>query len=214
MRRQLLPALRLLLVFTVLTGIAYPLVVLGFGQLLFKDKADGSMVQANGQAVGSSLLGQTFTSDKYFWGRPSAAGNAASGTSTDGQPADVNDPTLWSSGGSNLGPTNPVLIDGDPSKGTDGVAARVAAYRKANGMADDAMVPVDAVTASGSGLDPHISIDNARLQAPRVGRARNLSTDQVNQLIDAHTDNASLGVFGLPGVNVLQLNVALDQLPH
>lgn len=207
MRRQLLPALRMLAVFTVICGVVYPLIVLGFGQVTFHDKANGSQLTADGRVVGSALLGQSFTGDRYFWGRPSAAGNAAAGALTDGKPADPADLTQVNSGGSNLGPSNPVLVDGDPSKGAAGVSQRVADYRKANGLADDAAVPVDAVTSSGSGLDPHISVDNARLQAGRVARTRGLTVDQVNGLVDANTDNDRLGVSG---VNVLRLNLALD----
>ena len=204
MRRQLLPAVRMLLVLTVLVGIAYPLALLGVGQLAFADKADGSLVEANGRVVGSELLGQSFTGDGYFWTRPSAAGSAASGsTDEDGAPVDPSDQSLWNSGGSNLGPTNETLITT--------VEARVVAYREAHGLAADASVPTDAVTASGSGVDPHISIANARIQANRVAADRGLSVEAVNALVDANTDARALGVLGEPGVNVLRLNLALDQ---
>lgn len=188
MRRQLLPALRMLAVLTVLTGILYPLAVTGVGQAVFGSKADGSLVHdATGAVVGSSLIGQSFDGDQWFQPRPSAAG-------------DGYDPTASSS--SNLGPTNPELLDA--------VAERIAAYRSANGLDDDTEVPVDAVTASGSGLDPQISVANARLQAARVAAARGLTVAQVDELIDAHTQGRSLGFLGEPGVNVLQLNLALD----
>jgi K+-transporting ATPase ATPase C chain len=204
MRRQLLPAVRMLLVLTVLVGIAYPLVLLGFGQLAFADKADGSLIEANGQVVGSELLGQSFSGAGYFWTRPSAAGSAASGSTDEaGAPVDPADQTLWNSGGSNLGPTNETLITT--------VEERVVAYREAHGLAEDAVVPTDAVTASGSGVDPHISIANARIQANRVAADRGMPVEAVNALVDANTDGRSLGVLGEPGVNVLTLNLALDQ---
>jgi K+-transporting ATPase ATPase C chain len=177
------------LVFTVACGLAYPLMMTGIALGLFNDKANGSLVEVDGQAVGSSLLGQSFTEDKYFWSRPSAAGDGYDGAA---------------SGGSNLGPTNPELLDA--------VADRVTEYRKANGLAADVPVPVDAVTSSASGLDPMISVANARIQAIRVTDARGLSVDQVFQLVDQHTDGRSLGFLGERGVNVLMLNLALDEL--
>jgi len=204
MRRQLLPALRMILVMTVLVGIAYPLLVLGLGQLAFADKADGSLARNDGAVIGSELIGQSFTGDNYFWTRPSAAGSAASGsTDEDGAPVDPSDQTLWNSGGSNLGPTNEVLIST--------VEERVAAYREAHDLPDDASVPADAVTASGSGVDPHISIANARIQATRVAAAREIPVSDVNALVDANTDGRVLGFLGEPGVNVLNLNLALDR---
>ncbi len=187
MRRQLVPALRILAVLTVLCGLLYPLLVTGVAQAAFGDRADGSLVRnAQGEVVGSSLLGQAFDGDEWFQPRPSAAGDGYDGSS---------------SGSSNLGPTNPELLDA--------VAERVAAYRTANDLAPDAEVPVDAVTASGSGLDPHISLANARLQAPRVAEARGLPLDDVLALVDEHTDGRSLGFLGEPGVNVVTLNLAL-----
>ena len=189
MRRQLLPAVKIFLVFTVLVGLLYPLAMTGAAQVLFGHEADGSIVKdANGDAVGSALLGQSFTAPQYFHPRPSAAG-------------DGYDPTK--SGGSNLGPTNQQLLDD--------VSQRAAAYRAENGLAPGTTVPVDAVTSSGSGLDPHISVANARLQAPRVAKARNLPVEDVRRLISAHTDGRSLGFLGEPGVNVLELNLALDR---
>jgi K+-transporting ATPase ATPase C chain len=190
MRRQLLPALGMLLVFTVLTGLAYPLVVTGVAQAAFHDKANGSLVKVDGKVVGSKWIGQNFTTPQYFHPRPSAAGENGY------------DPT--SSSGSNLGPTNPDFLKT--------VKERVAAYRKDNDLAADAKVPVDAVTASASGLDPEISVANARIQANRVAAARGLSLDQMNQLVAEHTDGRSLGFLGEPGVNVLELNLALDKL--
>jgi potassium-transporting ATPase KdpC subunit len=221
MRRQLLPALRMMVVLTVVLGLGYPLVVLGVGQLAFKAKADGSLISRNGQVVGSSLIGQTFTSDQYFQGRPSAAGITASGSAAaDGQPGDPTDLSLSNSGGSNLGPTNPVLLDGtigdptvDPEKQAPGITQRVAAYRVVNGLADDVKVPVDAVTSSGSGVDPGISVANARLQAARVARARGIDVSVVDQMIDQQTVSRSLGFLGEESVNVLELNLALDARP-
>src|SRR6185436_10722491 len=132
-----------------------------------------SVIEANGTVVGSSMIGQAFTGETYFWTRPSAAGSAASGsTDEDGNPVDPSDQTLWNSGGSNLGPTNETLIST--------VEERVVAYREAHGLADGASVPADAVTASGSGVDPHISIANARIQAGRVAAARNMAVSEVN----------------------------------
>jgi K+-transporting ATPase ATPase C chain len=210
MRRQILPSIMMMIVFTVLLGIAFPLVITGIAQVGFSDKANGSTVSANGHVVGSSLLGQTFTKAKYFHGRPSAAGAAATGSdATDPNndkktvPNDPKDLSQDISSGSNWGPTNPDLIDA--------VKQRVADYREENGLSPRTKVPVDAVTASASGLDPHISIANARLQAPRVARVRRLPLARVNKLIDDHTDGRSLGFLGEPGVNVLELNIALDQ---
>jgi len=189
MRRQLLAAVMMVAIFTVVTGLIYPLVVTGVAQGLFHDKANGSLVEdAKGDVVGSSLIGQSFVEPQYFHPRPSAAG-------------DGYDPTL--SSGSNLGPTNPAQADT--------VTERVDAYRRENGLAAGVAVPVDAVTASGSGLDPDISVANARLQAPRVAEERGLSTDEVLSLVDDHTATRALGVLGEDAVNVLLLNVALDR---
>jgi len=189
MRRQLLPALRIVIVFTVLLGLAYPILVTGVAQGLWNDKADGSLVKVDGKVVGSSLLGQSFTKAKYFHPRPSAAG--------DGYDAQA-------SSASNLGPTNPTLIDN--------VKKAAAAYRKENGLPAGFSVPVDAVTSSGSGLDPGISVANARLQAPRVADARGLTKAQVTKAIDDNTHDRQLGVLGEKYVNVLELNLALDKL--
>lgn len=188
MRAQLLAAVRALLVITVLCGVAYPLLITGIAQGLFSDKADGSLIERDGVVVGSSLLGQGFTGETYFHPRPSAVAYLA--------------PEVGSSGGSNLGPTNDDFLAS--------VDTRAVEYRAENGLATDAEVPVDAVTASGSGLDPHISTANAELQAPRVAQARGLAVADVLAMIDDHTDGRTLGVFGEPGVNVLQLNLALD----
>jgi K+-transporting ATPase ATPase C chain len=168
----------------------YPLIVLGVSQVVFRDKANGSLiVSADGTVRGSKLLGQAFAEPKYFHPRPSAAGNGYDASS---------------SGGSNLGPTSQKL--------NDAIKDRIEAYRKENGLSADQPVPADAVTASGSGLDPHISLQNAELQIPRVAKARNLSEDKLRELIQRNTDDRNLGILGDPGVNVLQLNLALDQL--
>jgi len=189
LRRQLLVGLRITVVLTVLLGLAYPLAVTAVSQLAFKDRAEGSLVKRDGTAVGSSLLGQNFTDPSYFHPRPSAAG-------------DGYDPLA--SGGSNLGPSNPKLLDT--------VAERVAAVQAENGLAADAPVPVDAVTASASGLDPQISVAYARLQASRVAEARGLPVDEVLGLVDDHTQRRPLGFLGENGVNVLTLNLALDEM--
>jgi K+-transporting ATPase ATPase C chain len=166
----------------------YPLVVFGISQALFHDKANGSLiVDPDGTVRGSKLLGQGFTADKYFHPRPSAAGNGYDAAN---------------SGGSNLGPTSQKL--------NDAIKDRVDAYRKENGLNADESVPADAVTASGSGLDPHISLRNAELQAPRVAKARAVSEEKLRELIKQNTDARDLGLLGDPGVNVLSLNRALD----
>lgn len=204
MRRQLVPALRMLAILTLALGLVYPLVATGVSQVLVSDKADGSLIERDGEVVGSSLVGQAFTTPQYFQSRPSAAGALASGSLVDGEPADPSDLSLAASGASNQGPTNVDLLDA--------IKDRTATYREVNGLSDDVAVPVDAVTASGSGVDPHITVANARLQAPRVARARGISVDEVGTLIDDHIDGRSLGFLGEPGVNVLALNLALDQL--
>jgi len=166
----------------------YPLVVFGISQALFRDKANGSLiVDQDGTVRGSKLLAQGFITDKYFHPRPSAAGNGYDAAS---------------SGGSNLGPTSQKL--------SDTIKDRVAAYRKENGLSETEPVPADAVTASGSGLDPHISLRNAELQTPRVAKARGLSEEKVRELVQQNTDGRDLGVLGDPGVSVLELNLALD----
>jgi potassium-transporting ATPase KdpC subunit len=189
----------MMVVFTVLLGIAYPLVVTVVAQGAFPDQANGSKLEVNGTVVGSKLIGQTFTKPKYFHGRPSAAGAAATGTGH----ADPKDLSQDISSGSNYGPTNPDFLAA--------VKQRARGYRTENGLAPDAKVPVDAVTASASGLDPHISIANARIQARRVAKVRGMTLSRVSRLIDKNTDGRSLGVLGEPGVNVVELNVALDQ---
>lgn len=187
MRRQLAPALMVFIALTLLTGIAYPLAVTGVAQVAFPGRADGSLIERGGRVVGSRLIGQAFTEPRYFHPRPSAAGEGYDG---------------MASSASNLGPTNPELIDE--------VRARSAAYRRENDLRPGQRVPIDAVTTSGSGLDPDISVANARFQAARVARARSLDLNVVQALIEEHADGRSLGFLGEPGVNVLELNLALD----
>ena len=189
-RRQLLPALVAFLVLTLLTGVAYPLAVTGIAQVVFPGRADGSLVERDGVVVGSRLIGQPFAGARWFHPRPSAAG--------DGYDA-------MASSASNLGPTNPTLLAE--------VRRRAAAYRRENGLPLGAPVPQDAVTSSGSGLDPQISVANARIQAARVARARGLSLADVLGLVAEHTDGRALGFLGEPGVNVLELDLALDGSP-
>ena len=179
--RQLVASLRMLLVLTVLLGVAYPAAVWGIGRLAFSDQANGSLVRRDGVVVGSSLLGQDFSDARFFQGRPSAS-EYAGGVS----------------GGSNL-------AAGDPSQ-VKAVAERSAAY----GTTDSAPVPADALTASGSGLDPHISPANARAQAGRVAASNGLDTSEVLQLVAANTQGRSLGFLGEPRVNVLELNLAVQ----
>src|SRR5262245_38777660 len=182
-------ALLMVLVLTLLLGIVYPLIMTGVAQVLFPTQANGSLVRdSSGKVIGSAILAQNFTQPQYFHPRPSAAGS-------DGYDA-------TSSGGSNLGPTNQKLIDA--------VKQRADAYREENGLAADALVPVDAVTTSASGLDPDISPANALLQASRVAKARGLSEDQVRNLVNQYTEGRTLGILGEPRVNVLKLNLALD----
>ena len=189
LRRQLPAAIGMLIIFTVLTGVLYPLVVTAIGQIAFHDKAEGSLVEVDGQAVGSSLIGQPFSAPEYFHPRPSAAGEGYDAAA---------------SSGSNLGPTNPDFLAT--------VAERVHAYREENGVDDGTPVPVDAVTASASGLDPHISVANATLQAPRVAEARGIDIETVLELVDDHTAGRDLGFLGERAVNVLELNIALDAI--
>ena len=189
MRTLIRPAIVLFLVLTVITGLIYPLVVTGIAQVLFPQQANGSLIVKNGQAVGSQLIGQPFDDPKYFWGRPSATGpfpyNAAA------------------SSGSNLGPSNPAL--------TDAVKARMDTLKAAD-PANTQPIPVDLVTSSASGLDPHISPAAAVYQVTRIARARGLDEAAVRQLVGQYTQGRDLGVLGEPRVNVLELNLALDAL--
>jgi K+-transporting ATPase ATPase C chain len=192
------------LVLAVLLCGLYPLAVWGIAQVVFHDKANGSLVVGrDGRVRGSYLLGQSFAGEKYFQPRPSAAGN--------GYAADA-------SSGTNLGPMSAKLIEGQPddpaTKDVDerfpGIKQLAAQYRKANGLAADTPVPADAVTRSASGLDPHISPVNARFQAPRVAKARGMGLEEVKRQVDQSTESRGLGLLGEPGVNVLKLNLALD----
>jgi K+-transporting ATPase ATPase C chain len=187
MRAHLRPALMILLLMTLLTGVAYPLVVTGIAQALFPAQANGSLVVKDGKPVGSRLIGQPFDDPKYFWSRPSATSPFAD--------------NAGSSSGSNLSPTNPDLVKA--------VQGRVDALRAAD-PGNTAPVPVDLVTASGSGLDPHISPAAALYQVPRVAKARKLDPEAVRQLVERHTEGRFLGFLGEPRVNVLTLNLALD----
>jgi K+-transporting ATPase ATPase C chain len=185
--RQLRPAFLAVVAFTVICGLVYPLVVTAVAQVGWRGTANGSLIERDGVVVGSELVGQPFTSPEYFHPRPSAAGDGYDGAA---------------SSGSNLGPTNEDFLAT--------VADRAAAYREENGLGRAELVPVDAVTASGSGLDPHISVRNAELQAPRVASARGMELADVLALVDDHTTSRPLGILGDPGVNVLELNLALD----
>jgi len=183
--RNLIAAVLMTVVTTVLFGLVYPLVVTGLAQVIFPGRANGQLIEQNGRVVGSRIIGQAFSSPGYFRSRPSAAGAGYDATS---------------SGGTNLGPTNKKLIDA--------VRAAVEAARKEN---PGAPVPIDLVTSSASGLDPHISPAAALFQAPRIARERGISEQNVRRLIDTYTAGRSLGFFGEPAVNVLELNLALDR---
>jgi K+-transporting ATPase ATPase C chain len=187
MLREIRPAIVVFLLLTVVTGVVYPTVVTLIGQGVFPHAANGSVIEVNGKKVGSELIGQEFTDDKYFWGRPSATTPAYNGAS---------------SSGSNLGPTNPDQIKN--------VKDRIEALRKAHPEKGDAPVPADLVTASGSGLDPHISPAAAEYQVARVAKARGLSEDAVRILVNEHTEGRTLGLLGEPRVNVLRLNLAVQ----
>ncbi len=187
--RALKSALFFFILFSVLTGLAYPLLITGLCQLVFPDKANGSLIVANGKIVGSGLIGQSFTSAKYFKGRPSAIE----------KPYDASN-----SGASNFGPSN--------AKYLDEVGKRIDKIRQDNALRVDAPVPADLVLTSGSGLDPHISLDAALIQVPRVAKSRGLPEPDVRRLVDRLTEHAFLGLAGSERVNVLKLNLALDAL--
>jgi K+-transporting ATPase ATPase C chain len=193
---QLRPALVLLTLFTLLTGFAYPYATTGLAHLLFPHQADGSLIEKDGHVVGSALIGQNFTADNYFHSRPSATTDTDPNDSTKTVPAPYN---AANSAGSNAGPTSKSFLEG--------VQANVDALKKER---SDVAPPVDLVTASASGLDPHISPAAAEFQVPRVATARGLTADAVRTLITAHTTPRWLGLFGEPAVNVLDLNLALD----
>lgn len=198
MLREIRPAIVVLVALTLITGLAYPLAMTGIAEVIFPHQAQGSMIERNGQIVGSELIGQVFTSDKYFHGRPSATTAPDPNDSTKTVPAPYN---AQNSGGSNLGPSNKALVDR--------VQSDMDALKREN---PSAQVPIDLVTTSASGLDPDISPEGALFQVPRVAKARNLPEDRLRQLVAAHTDGRWLGLLGEPRVNVLELNLALDKL--
>lgn len=195
MLQQLRPAIVLLILMTAIAGIAYPLAVTGIAQIAFHDQANGSLIEQDGQIIGSALIGQSFadpatgqTVAGYFRGRPSAAGAGYDAAA---------------SAGSNLGPTNPALIDR--------VAADVEIIRAENGLASDATIPVDLVTSSASGLDPEISPASADVQIARVAQQRGITEEEVRAIVDEYTSGRTLGILGEPRVNVLKVNLALDE---
>jgi potassium-transporting ATPase KdpC subunit len=197
MLREIRPAIVLVIALTLITGLAYPFAMTGMANVIFPHRAQGSMIERDGKVVGSELIGQEFTSDKYFHGRPSATVAPDPADSTKTVPAPYN---AANSGGSNLGPTNKALIErvqGDVDK-----------LKQEN---PSAPVPIDLVTTSGAGLDPHISPAAALFQVPRVAKARNMAENRVRQLVDEHVEGRTLGLFGEPRVNVLALNLALDR---
>ena len=195
------PVLVAAVFFMLLTGLAYPLATTVLANLLFPFQAQGSLVQRDGVVVGSALIGQSFSRPEYFQGRPSMTLGSDPLDPSKSVPQPYN---AGASGASNLGPTNQKLVDS--------VAARVSAYRQLNCLAADMPVPVDAVTASASGLDPHISLANAQLQLNRVARLRNLPLADLQALLQDHSESRTFGLLGEPRVNVLQLNLALDAL--
>jgi K+-transporting ATPase ATPase C chain len=198
MLKEIRPAIVLIIALTLITGLAYPLVMTGIAGVIFPYQAQGSLIEKDGKVVGSVLIGQVFADDKYFHGRPSATNAPDPQDSTKTVDAPYN---AANSMGSNLGPTNKTLVDrvkGDVDK-----------LREENGSA---AVPIDLVTTSGSGLDPHISPEAALFQVPRVAKARNMPEDRIRQLVREHTEGRTLGLLGEPRVNVLLLNLALDRL--
>jgi len=197
LQNQIRPLLLSVVALTFITGCLFPVVLGAIARNLFPRQAGGSLITAGGAIIGSELIAQPFTRPEYFQPRPSAAGSGYDATS---------------SGGTNLGPNNPKLKDG--AADFSGIRQLAADYRQRNGLAADASIPIDAVTRSASGLDPDISPENAALQVLRVARARGLSEEVVRRLVTDHTKGPQFGVFGSPRVSVLELNLALDQLPR
>jgi len=198
MLREIRPAIVLIIVLTLITGLVYPLAMTGFAKVAFGDRAQGSLIERKGVVVGSALIGQEFKSDKYFHGRPSATTAPDPADSTKSIPAPYN---AANSGGSNLGPTSKAL--------SDRVRADIEALKKEN---PSAPVPADLVTTSGSGLDPDISPQAALFQIPRVAKIRNIPEDILRNLVNEYTQGRAFGILGEPRVNVLKLNLALDAL--
>lgn len=198
MLKELRPAILLGIALLLITGLVYPLAITGIAEAIFPHQAEGSLVTLNGKVVGSELIGQSFTSDRYFHGRPSATLGPDPADASKSVPQPYN---AANSMGSNLGPTNKTLIER--------VQSDVTKLRQENASAP---VPIDLVTTTASGLDPHISPEAALFQVPRVARARNLAEDRVRQLVNEHLENRELGLLGEPRVNVLALNMALDQI--
>ena len=204
-KAQLIPAFLVTIVLTVLCGLGFPILVGMLGQAFFPHQANGSLIVRDGRVVGSELIGQAFHSEQYFHGRPSAAGAGYD---------------ALASGGTNLGPTSRKLILGnaddpatpDTDESYNGITDLALEYRRENGLDPEVPLPADAVTHSGSGLDPHISPRNAELQLLRVARARKLAPEEVRRIVRDHTVNRFLGIFGDPGVNVLAVNLELDRL--
>jgi len=198
MLKEIRPALVLVVALTLITGLAYPLVMTGIAGAIFPRQAQGSLIEHDGKVVGSALIGQEFTSDRYFHGRPSATVAPDPADATKTVPAPYN---AANSGGSNLGPTNKALIER--------VQGDVEKLKQEN---PSAPVPIDLVTTSGGGLDPHISPEAALFQVPRVAKARNMPEDQLRALVNDHIEGRTLGLLGEPRVNVLALNLALDRV--
>jgi potassium-transporting ATPase KdpC subunit len=198
MLREIRPAIVVLVALTLITGLVYPLAMTGIAGVIFPNQAQGSLIERDGKVVGSALIGQEFTSEKYFHGRPSATTAPDPKDPTKSVAAPYN---AANSGGSNLGPSNKALIDR--------VQGDIDTLKKENPTAP---VPADLVTTSASGLDPHISPEAALFQVPRIAKARNLPEDRIRQLVDANTEGRFLGLLGEPRVNVLLLNLALDRL--
>jgi potassium-transporting ATPase KdpC subunit len=198
MLREIRPAILLLIALTMITGLIYPLAMTGIAGVLFPSQAKGSLIERDGKVVGSTLIGQLFTEDRYFHSRPSATTAADPNDATKTVPAPYN---AANSAGSNLGPTNKALIDR--------VKVDVEKLKAENSSAP---VPIDLVTTTASGLDPHISPEAALFQVPRVAKARNLPENRLRQLVDEHTEGRLLGLLGEPRVNVLALNLALDRV--